>query len=55
MSTLVRTTIVEARLFLREPTAAILGVLSPTIILLVLGAVPALREPSKEYDGARFV
>jgi ABC-2 type transport system permease protein len=55
MSTLLRTTIVEARLFLREPTAAILGVLSPTIILLVLGAVPALREPSKEYDGARFV
>lgn len=55
MSTLLRTTIVEARLFLREPTAAILGVLSPTVILLVLGAVPALREPSKEYDGARFV
>ncbi|MCW6010021.1 ABC transporter permease [Micromonospora sp. CPCC 205371] len=55
MSTLLRITIVEARLFLREPTAAILGVLSPTIILLVLGAVPALREPSKEYDGARFV
>ncbi|MEH1124278.1 ABC transporter permease [Micromonospora sp. CPCC 206061] len=55
MSTLLRTTVVEARLFLREPTAAILGVLSPTLILLVLGAVPALREPSKEYDGARFV
>lgn len=55
MATLARTTLVEARLFLREPTAAILGVLTPSIILLVLGAIPALREPSVEYDGARFV
>jgi ABC-2 type transport system permease protein len=55
MSTLLRTTVVEARLFLREPAAVIFGVLFPTIILLVLGAIPALREPSQEYGGARFV
>jgi ABC-2 type transport system permease protein len=33
----------------------IFGVLFPTVVLLALGAVPALREPSAEYDGARFV
>lgn len=55
MSTLLKTTMVEARLFLREPTAVIFGVLFPTVIVLVLGAIPTLREPSKEYDGARFV
>lgn len=55
MATLLRTTVVEARLFLREPASVIFGVLFPTVIMLVLGAVPALREPSEEYDGARFV
>jgi ABC-2 type transport system permease protein len=55
MSTLLRTTLVEARLFLREPGAVIFGVLCPTVVVLVLGAIPTLREPSQEYDGARFV
>jgi ABC-2 type transport system permease protein len=55
MSTLSRTTLVEAKLFLREPAAVIFGVLFPTVIVLVLGAIPTLREPSKEYGGARFV
>lgn len=55
MSTLFKTTAVEARLFLREPMSVGFGVLFPTVILLGLGAIPALREPSEEYDGARFV
>jgi ABC-2 type transport system permease protein len=54
-ATLAKTTLVEAKLFLREPLSVIFGVLFPTGILLMLGAVPALREPSEEYSGARFV
>ncbi|MEJ3750855.1 ABC transporter permease [Actinomycetes bacterium KLBMP 9797] len=55
MTTLLRTTVVEARLFLREPAAVTFGVLFPTVIVLVLGAIPTLREPSEEFGGARFV
>lgn len=55
MSTLLRTTAVEARLFLREPAAVIFGVLFPAVVVLVLGAIPSLREPSEEFGGARFV
>jgi ABC-2 type transport system permease protein len=51
----VTTTLVEARLFLREPMSVVFGVLFPTVLLLSMGAIPALREPSAEYDGARFV
>lgn len=55
MSTLWKTTLVEGKLFLREPMSVGFGVLFPTAIMLILGAVPALREPSVEFDGARFV
>jgi ABC-2 type transport system permease protein len=55
MSTLWKTTIVEAKLFIREPMSTIFGLLFPTALLLLLGAIPALREPSEEYYGARFV
>ncbi|WP_117214480.1 ABC transporter permease [Allorhizocola rhizosphaerae] len=55
MSTLWKTTVVETKLFLREPKTVLLGMLLPTAILLLLGAIPILREPSAEYGGARFV
>src|SRR5690625_1497835 len=45
----------EAKLFLREPVSAAFTVLFPAAILLALGAVPALREPSPDFGGARFV
>ncbi|HEY8472386.1 MAG TPA: ABC transporter permease [Natronosporangium sp.] len=55
MSKLVKTTIVEGKLFLREPMSVGFGVLFPAGLLLLLGAIPALREPSPDFDGARFV
>jgi ABC-2 type transport system permease protein len=55
MPTLAKITLTEARLFLREPMSVGFGVLFPTALLLVMGAIPALREPSAEYHGARFV
>ena len=45
----------EVRLFLREPGSALFAILFPAGLLLALGAVPILREPSPDFDGARFV
>jgi ABC-2 type transport system permease protein len=45
----------ETTLFLRDPLNVLIGVLMPTAILVGLGAVPALREPSEQFGGLRFV
>lgn len=55
MRILMKTTQVEAKLFLREPMSVLFGVLFPTALLLGLGALPVLRESSEDFDGARFV
>jgi len=47
--------VAEARLFRREPMTVGFGVLFPTVILLVLGAIPALREPSPDLGNVRFI
>jgi ABC-2 type transport system permease protein len=46
---------VETKLFLRDPSNVIFGVLFPTALLLGLGAVPALRESSPETGGLRSI
>lgn len=48
-------TIAEAKLLLRDPTPVLVGMLLPTVMLLGLGALPALREPSADFGGIRFV
>lgn len=45
----------EVRLFLREPGTVLLATLLPTVLLLGLGAVPALREPSPAFGGQTFL
>lgn len=55
MKQLARITIVEAKLFFREPAAWIVSLLLPTAILVVLGAIPGLREPSDAFGGERFI
>lgn len=55
MGALRRTVSVETRLFLRDPTTVVFGVLFPTALLLGLGAVPALREPTPESGGLRAI
>ncbi|MGO3363754.1 MAG: ABC transporter permease [Corynebacterium sp.] len=55
MNALAKMTFVEAKLFLRDPGAVAFGVLFPTVLLLGLGAVPVLREPSEDFGGVRFV
>jgi ABC-2 type transport system permease protein len=55
MSTLYRLFLTEARLFVREPMTLLFGLFFPSGLLLILGAVPALREPVPEFDDQRFV
>lgn len=46
---------VEAKLFLRDSATVLFGVLFPAVLLLGLGAVPALREPTPETGGLRAI
>jgi ABC-2 type transport system permease protein len=45
----------EIRLFLREPAAVFFAVLLPTILVVILGSIPAFRIPSKDLGGLRVV
>jgi ABC-2 type transport system permease protein len=45
----------EARLFAREPAAVFWIVLFPTLLLLVMGAVPRFREASADLGGQSLV
>ncbi|MFJ6676777.1 ABC transporter permease [Actinosynnema sp. NPDC091369] len=45
----------EWKLFLREPSMVVFAIFFPTILLLVLGAIPALRTPDPNFDGVRFI
>lgn len=44
---------IEAKLFLRDSSTVIFGVLFPAGLLLGLGAIPALREPTPDSGGLR--
>ncbi len=52
---LLKTVKIETRLFLRDSATVVFGVLFPAGLLLGLGAVPALREPSAETGGLRAI
>ncbi|WP_238413128.1 ABC transporter permease [Saccharothrix deserti] len=45
----------EWKLFLREPSMVVFAILFPTILLLVLGAIPALRTPDPQFGNLRFI
>lgn len=55
MRALHRLTAAETWLFLRDPVSVGFGVLFPAVLLLALGAIPALREPAEEFGGVPFV
>jgi ABC-2 type transport system permease protein len=52
---LARITAVEAKLFFRETGTWIISLLLPSIILVALGAIAAVREPSPAFGGHRFI
>ncbi|MCR6486184.1 ABC transporter permease [Amycolatopsis sp. OK19-0408] len=55
MNTFAKITTTEAKLFLRTPIMAIAGLLMPAAVLLAVGAIPGMTEPSDKTGGARFI
>lgn len=55
MNVLYRLTAVESKLFLREPTGVFFALVFPPLLLVVLGLIPAFREPSADLGGLRTV
>ncbi len=45
----------ELRLFLREPLTAFFTFLFPALLVVIIGAVPAFREPASGLGGARVI
>jgi ABC-2 type transport system permease protein len=45
----------ELRLFLREPVNAFFTLGFPPLLVLILGSIPAFREPSPDLGGARVI
>lgn len=45
----------EIRLFLREPAALFWVIISPTVLLAILGSIPSFREASPDIGGRRVV
>ncbi|ACQ81785.1 ABC-2 type transporter [Beutenbergia cavernae DSM 12333] len=55
MSALLRLTAVETKLFFREPLNVLFALAIPPILLVVLGAIPAFREPDADVGGLRVI
>ncbi|MGW4058889.1 ABC transporter permease [Amycolatopsis sp. NPDC004747] len=55
MSTFTKITATEAKIFLRTPVTAIAGLLLPSVLLLAIGAIPGMTEPSEKAGGYRFI
>ncbi|MDT7783712.1 MAG: type transport system permease protein [Pseudonocardiales bacterium] len=46
---------IEARLFVRDRLNSLFSLVFPSLLLLGLGAIPALRTPDPKFDGLRFI
>ncbi|GAA1289686.1 ABC transporter permease [Saccharothrix xinjiangensis] len=46
---------IEWKLFLREPVSVAFAIFFPSLLLLVLGALPALRTPDPQFGDLRFI
>jgi ABC-2 type transport system permease protein len=55
MRVFTKLTVTELRLLMREPLAAFFSLLFPTILVVILGSIPAFREPSPDLGGARVI
>jgi ABC-2 type transport system permease protein len=55
MSVFVKLTRSELRLFLREPVQVFFTVLFPSILVVILGSIPAFREPADALHGGRVI
>lgn len=50
-----RLTLMELRLFLREPLAVFFAVVFPALLVGILGSVPGFREPARAIGGLRII
>jgi ABC-2 type transport system permease protein len=55
MSGLMKMTVNEMRLFLREPASVFFTVLFPTLLVVILGLIPGFREPNTSLGGLRVI
>src|SRR6476620_6732128 len=55
MAKLARIMIVETKLFFRDTGTWLVSLLLPTLILVALGAISAVRVPSPAFGGHRFI
>ena len=55
MTGLPRLTLVELKLFLREPMAVFFSVAFPALLVVILGLVPAFRVPDRALGGLRVI
>ncbi|MGI8688778.1 MAG: hypothetical protein ACR2M3_09385 [Thermomicrobiales bacterium] len=50
-----RLVVTESKLFLRAPILLFWGLVFPMILLVIVGSIPASREPSAGLGGLRFI
>jgi ABC-2 type transport system permease protein len=55
MSALGKLTAVEAKLFTREPAAAVYGLAFPVVLLVIFGSIPAMRVAGSAPGGLRII
>jgi ABC-2 type transport system permease protein len=55
MTTFAKITATETKLFLRTPFMPLAGILFPAVLLLAIGAIPGMTEPSPAAGGYRFI
>jgi ABC-2 type transport system permease protein len=55
MNVFVKLTRTELKLALREPMLAFFSLLFPTILVIILGCIPAFREASPDLGGGRVI
>jgi ABC-2 type transport system permease protein len=55
MRVFAKLTVTELRLFLREPMSAFFVLIFPTLLVVILGSIPAFRKPEDSLDGGRVI
>lgn len=55
MHAISKLTAVEMKLFLRDPGSVLISLGLPTLLLVVFGSIPAMREPSPDFGGHSFL
>jgi ABC-2 type transport system permease protein len=55
MPRLRKLTLVELKLFLPDPASVFFALAFPPLLLVILGSVPAFRQPDPKAGGARVI